>query len=578
MKIGSTVRNLGNDLSTCIKRFPIVVTFVVALSIHLIMLASPSDEYRNLPLVKTLTCYLAAASILSLTLRLWDEDHATRKQALIANIAAHALLVADAILLYCQLSSQASWIESYLPHIALIAVLTLSVFVLPFFKQKDDIPAWNFTANTIISGMICALVGQVMAVGINLLLYSVHTLFGTSYEFQHFMTTEVLCGLLLPVILLLGRIPQGRHKYNQVPLDSTFFNAVVRFLIVPLVSLYLLILYIYTTQIVVTWKLPDGWISNLVTISMAGLIAIEFGIYPVRKLQNKAIDNRIAKWLPALMLPLILLMTVGIIRRVSDYGITVMRLYLITLNLWFYAVCIILLITKARRITWIVTSFVVILFITSVLPVNYASCTRSYMQRKVEQVMKGMKLPISTDEYPDFLKTLSKEEATTLNMRLQYLAKNYDYAANQYVKASGEHLRWGYFSNIYLADSMIAEPVEDEHAYIRNYMIDIPDGFKHIVDIQSQSTKYDETDKIIEMEVKNDSITYDTFIINIDTIRAHFASEDYGVFKAESKSGMSLLYINDYDNYASYDRDNDSTHTYCLRVGGLLIQKTGNKK
>ena len=34
-------------------------------------------------------------------------------------------------------------------------------------------------------------------------------------------------------------------------------------------------------------------------------------------------DNWIARWMPVLILPLLLLMTIGIVRRFNDYGITV---------------------------------------------------------------------------------------------------------------------------------------------------------------------------------------------------------------------------------------------------------------
>lgn len=80
--------------------------------------------------------------------------------------------------------------------------------------------------------------------------------------------------------------------------------------------------------------------------------------------------------MPVLILPLLLLMTIGIIRRFNDYGITINRLYLATLNGWFYIVCIGLFVIKARRINWIPVSFAGIFLLTSALPVNYAGITR----------------------------------------------------------------------------------------------------------------------------------------------------------------------------------------------------------
>ena len=87
-------------------------------------------------------------------------------------------------------------------------------------------------------------------------------------------------------------------------------------------------------------------------------------------------EQRVARGLPIAILPLLVLMTIGIARRFNDYGITLNRLYLLTLNIWFYIVCIGLFVLRARRIQWIAVSFAGIFLLTSVLPVNYARLTQ----------------------------------------------------------------------------------------------------------------------------------------------------------------------------------------------------------
>lgn len=108
-------------------------------------------------------------------------------------------------------------------------------------------------------------------------------------------------------------------------------------------------LYIYATRILISWELPIGWVSWLIVALMTVCIAVQFGLYPTRFKEGKRFDNWITRWMPVLILPLLLLMTIGIIRRFNDYGITINRLYLATLNGWFYIVCIGLFVIKARR-------------------------------------------------------------------------------------------------------------------------------------------------------------------------------------------------------------------------------------
>ena len=184
-------------------------------------------------------------------------------------------------------------------------------------------------------------------------------------------------------------------------------------------------LYVYAVRILTQWELPNGWVSWLVITLMAGCIAIEMGLYPSRVKNRKPTDERIARWLPALILPLLVLMSVGIGRRFLDYGITLNRLYLATLNAWFYFVCIGLIAGKAKRISWIPISFSIIFLLTSVLPVNYASITRDTLRREVKELMtqSGLDtLPLDDAQYRAWLKSLP-EGGEQANEKLYYLSE-----------------------------------------------------------------------------------------------------------------------------------------------------------
>ena len=202
-------------------------------------------------------------------------------------------------------------------------------------------------------------------------------------------------------------------------------DAAIRYLFVPRAALYLLVLYAYAGTILARWELPDGWVSWLVVALMAGVIAIEGGLYPSRIKAHRPTDERIARWLPLLALPLLVLMTVGIGRRFQDYGITLNRLYLVTLNGWFYFVCIGLIVNRARRLGWIPISFSLVFLMTSVLPVNYAGITRSVLHREVEEALtrsgRGLQLPLTDTQYEAWIKSLSPEEGQRINSKLGYL-------------------------------------------------------------------------------------------------------------------------------------------------------------
>ena len=316
-------------------------------------------------------------------------------------------------------------IDIGIAHGAAILAIGLSVFFLPFFREKDDIPAWNFTQYASATLGLTFVVGAVMSGGLCLLVFSLHQLFGMDISYKCYLYILIMCSELLPLLMFLGLLPEGERKHDRLPQPTAFVRNIIRYLFLPLTGGYLLVLYVYAVRILTQWELPNGWVSWLVITLMAGCIAIEMGLYPSRVKNRKPTDERIARWLPALILPLLVLMSVGIGRRFLDYGITLNRLYLATLNAWFYFVCIGLIAGKAKRISWIPISFSIIFLLTSVLPVNYASITRNTLRREVKELMtqSGLDtLPLDDAQYRAWLKSLP-EGGEQANEKLYYLSE-----------------------------------------------------------------------------------------------------------------------------------------------------------
>jgi hypothetical protein len=364
---------LTEAFQNCLRRFPSTVCFVLALTVYLVYLvATDMDDDRKLVMV--LGYYFSIGTLLSLTLHLWSEEIKSKIKGVIVHIVMHVLLIADTVYLY-SLSPEQSLTEIGIAHGAAILALWLSAFFLSFIKEKNDIPSWNFASYTVGAFVTANVVGLIMSGGISLLVFSLRQLFNVDVSWNCYLYILIICSVLLPMLLFLGMLPKDEQKHNREPQPSEFLNGTIHFLFLPLMAGYLLVLYVYAARIFISWELPTGWVSWLVVALMAGCIAIEFGLYPVRIQEKKPINEWIARWLPALVLPMLVLMTIGIIRRFNDYGVTINRLYLITLNIWCYIVCIGLVFTKARRISWIPISFSILFLLTSALPVNYASIT-----------------------------------------------------------------------------------------------------------------------------------------------------------------------------------------------------------
>lgn len=511
------IQTFNGTLQSNLKRFPITLFFTIALTCYLCYFVSNHDENKKLNWI--IGYYLSVGTLLSLTLHLWCEEMKRIIPKIAVQAGMHLLLILDAIYLYSY-SYEKSFTEIGIAHGAGILAIGLSVFFLSFFKEKNDIPSWNFALSSITACMTANVIGCIMSGGICFLILSVHKLFDLSIDSTCYLYIVILCNVCLSMFLFLGLLPQKREKHNTRPLQHSFLNGVIHYLFLPLTGGYLIVLYIYALRILINWELPIGWVSWLVITLMTGCIVIEFGLYPSRMAQQKRTDNLIARWLPLFVLPLLLLMTIGIIRRFNDYGVTINRLYLITLNIWCYFVCIILIIIKAKRISWIPISFSLVFLLTSVLPVNYASITRQIIQKEVNQTIIRQKpmlnLPLSQEQYNQWLKTFSSEQARQINEKFIYL---YEWFGKESI------CQWiDEDVSLYMLRTEFEDRQENQStvSYSRTIAseatISIPDGYKKLQSIHRyQIIDHKGQDKIIAVPLTQDN---DTVYIDQQTIKS----------------------------------------------------------
>lgn len=407
----------------CVRRFPLTLGFIVALTAYLLLMVWMNNDLFVPRVNGTMIYYLAVGTLLMAVLQLWGEEVRSRRTRLFTNVLAHAALLADAGYIY--IIYDIGGMEVFLAHASVLTALVLCLFILPFFRERDDVPSWNFSLRLLNAAVASWVVGCIMCGGLCLLTTAVEHLFDIAISDNWLKTWCTLFLLTLPALLFLGRIPAGEEKHDRTPWVSPFLHKSIHYLFLPLLGCYLLVLYGYLGKILVQWQLPDGWVSKLVSVLTFGCIGVVLGLYPSLRQGHFQTDRRVARLLPLLILPLLALMTVGVARRFSDYGVTVNRLYLLTLTVWYYVVCIGLCLSRARRVWWIAASFAVLFVLTSVFPVNIVRFTRNWMHARVSLAIRdGYKdaLPMSEEAYFNWLTTLPAEEARQINSRLKYLA------------------------------------------------------------------------------------------------------------------------------------------------------------
>ena len=486
-------------LKNSLVRFPMAVATLLVYVCFLLCWIWCGDDWDSSKLIVTTCCYLTTAFGLSLLLHLWGEEVADKRVVWGVSAILYLLWLADTCYFLFKLLDFDIGISTLLPHFAMGIAICLCLPVLALLHERNDVPAWNFATYLFSSFFTAGVIGFVMTLGINLLLFSFECLFGIKIGHDWFLTTAVFTMLLLPAMLFLGTLPQGEAKHNRMPVNSVYLKNVIRFLILPLVICYLLILYAYAALILIRWELPDGWVSWLVTASMVGCLVIEWGIYPDLCRSSKQFDSRLSRLLPLFILPLLALMTVGIVRRISDYGITVNRLYLFTLNIWFYVVCIGLYFTKARRIAWIPYSFSLLFLLTTIFPLNYAGISfdivKDRVEQKINQVDSALVFPLNEAQLVSLYEKMPDNDMYDVRNGLNYLMTVYgDSSVSKLVQGLSWSVR--YYSRSEVQVEKINEPVKADE----DIPIVIPQGYGrftyYFIDLDYSNYEND-SDKVI---------------------------------------------------------------------------------
>ena len=419
-----SLKNIGQSLQRVVLRFPITVSLLFALTILLSAIVINKDIMSRG--IGCLIYFLSVGILIDFTSSLWGEEHTKKRLRRIAEGVSLALWAAYCMWLYLTDLSN-STPAFFLGNAAWIAGVILVMPFVSFCKERDDLKAWHLIKALCMASLLSGVVSGVMTGGLEGLIFGTAALFGMNVKGKLPVVIVTVCMVLLLGLLFLALVPYSERKHNSSQEMSSFLTKTVSWLLLPLLCCYILVLYAYGINILVRWELPKGMISYLVSAVMTGWMLCYVLLYP-KVLDRQSWQSRmLTRWLPIAVLPLLVLMTVGVIRRFADYGVTPPRLYLLTLLLWFYAVCIAMLAVRQKRFRWIFLSFAALFLLSSGHPLNYYNLYKPVLTAKIEKVIadKQLSLPFNSTYSVKSNSSLTKEEADELYDNLTYMRDNY---------------------------------------------------------------------------------------------------------------------------------------------------------
>jgi hypothetical protein len=401
----------GRKAKAAAARFPLVVATGALATLGASLAVAGNDD----PWVRfTLAALLGVP--LTLSVALWAERRAlSRRSAWL--YGGVALLLP---LVFFVLSD--SWSKTLLVtrFVHLEIGLHLMVAVVPFLWRPASIGFWQYNRTLFIRFLTGALFTAVLFAGLALALAALDKLFGVDIDSDLYLHLFWLLAFLFSPWYFVAGVPadmEALDRREDYPLGLKVF---AQFILIPLVTVYLLILTSYLGRVLITRTWPSGWIGWLVSgVAVTGTLALLL-VHPLRDREDSRWVDTYGRWFFVALLPSVAMLLTAIGQRVGQYGFTERRYFLLVLAVVLAGIAIWYAVTASRNIRIIPATLMAAAFVTLVGPWSAYSVSRRSQLGRIETVLARNGLLVEGRAVPA-TSELSLEDRREVSGALRYM-------------------------------------------------------------------------------------------------------------------------------------------------------------
>lgn len=307
-------------------------------------------------------------------------------------------------------------------HFILLFVLHLGIALVPLGATKEPRALWRLNMSLFLRFFFSSVNAALLYAGLALAIVSIDKLFNLKIDDEIYLQLWFACAFTAQPLLFLGGIPQiaTLDEYSKFPKPLRFS---LRFIALPLVALYLLILYAYVGKMALQWSWPDGWVAMPIFIlAVVGLLTFVLSL-PLSKTETWA--TLYHKWLFRALIPLSAVLFLALQVRLGEYGMTINRYLGLALAVWLFGLSLAHIIRPRLHVGWVPCTLLAIsLFSIYAGPVGaFAWSQRSQTERitslaqQVGALKDGQLVPASGS--PD------SETVKSFRSCLRYIFENF---------------------------------------------------------------------------------------------------------------------------------------------------------
>jgi len=368
-------------VSGTFSRFPITMLLFIGLAALIIYrIETPYDNLKDInDILDRLIGVMAMGVPLSLSISLLLE-RLGKDQSTVLKICSYAMEVAFLVLYYMFFFTNTHMVSMTRLMLITLAML-LSFFFIPYLPKRERFEI--YVTNVIISGATSVFYTIVLALGVMAILFAVKSLLWSSMDSRIYADTWVLAWLVFAPFHFLYNLPDSKIRFT-----TKHFNKVIKimllYIVLPIMTVYTLVLYAYFGKIIITQIWPQGIVSYLVVSYTAVGIAAIFLITPFR-MENKWVRVFTTVFIKTIF-PLLGMMFISIGIRIGEFGFTENRYFILVIGLWSTLMMIFLNFSKGKNNTVLPVSLAVFALLTVIGPWNAFEVSKSSQSNRFFQI------------------------------------------------------------------------------------------------------------------------------------------------------------------------------------------------
>ncbi len=377
------VRSLRRKGAAAARRFPLAFSSAAIATAALVLLVDSSPVGMVARAAWRIFAAAAFGFPLFVALKMLSERKGWGLPATNAARAAAALLAAA-----CSFSLPDSPTAPAVARFALLCLGFFSLMTLAPFPGRGEINGfWHYNRALLVRFLFAFLLTQVLMAGIGFALLGIDYLIGIGAPASFYLRLWIVVSVFVGSVICLRGVPARPEKLQTAVEYPRWVGILTRTVLIPLVALYLLILYVYAAKIVAQTSWPKGGVAAYILgFSGAGILTYLL-VYPVREKAEGRVVPAFMRWFFPLVLPLTALLLLSVWRRIADYGVTENRYFGVVAATWLAAACVFFIAGKSKNIKAVPASIAVVALLSSFGPWGAPSVSAWSQAARLEKIL-----------------------------------------------------------------------------------------------------------------------------------------------------------------------------------------------